>query len=140
MKLARAPQRSREQDLIPMINVVLLLLILYMAVGRITPAEPFQVTPPDAKSNSGDAADVALVVYAAADGRLALDGRTLSSARLQEPLRAAMIASGSRSVTVRADRALPASEFLALAAALQAAGVTELRLVTQPSGRPRASQ
>lgn len=63
------PRPRREENVIPMINVVFLMLVFFMITAQITPPEPFEVTPPEAQSQ--EPADADFTLYINAQGQIA---------------------------------------------------------------------
>src|SRR3546814_16133384 len=84
----RTSKFDGEGSILPLINVVFLLLIFFMLVGRLTQAAPFTVTPPvsqqaeAAEPPAAEAPREAAILIAAA-GRLALNGRLLEPLALK---------------------------------------------------------
>ncbi len=133
MRLARDPVRrigGEDDRLLPLINVVFLLLIFFMVVGRLAVADPFRVEPP--RSANGVAADRGpTVLLVAADGRLAPDGEPVEPGTLA----AAVGERRPDSVGIKADAAVEAGRVVAVLRTLRAAGVERVRLLTV-AGRP----
>jgi len=120
----------REDGVIPLINIVLLLLIFFLLAGRIATPEAADVRPPSSTSAPGDPADPAtLEVTAAGEVRYLGDLRDLMAAAT-----AVALAVGDGEAVIRADRAAPAERVLEVAAALRMARVERSRLVVE-SGR-----
>src|SRR3546814_17522588 len=93
----RTSKFDGEGSILPLINVVFLLLIFFMLVGRLTQAAPFTVTPPvsqQAEAAEPPAAEAPreAAILIAADGRLALNGRTLEPLALKTELVAQLAA------------------------------------------------
>ncbi len=127
------PRRKPEENLLPMINVIFLLLIFFLIAARMTAPEPFAVTPPQAMTEVEAQGDFTLFI--AADGLLGYRD-TRGDAAL-----AALVASRTdhcRStdcradpprLTLRADTALPAARLAALMPRLPALGFDSIELV-----------
>ena len=79
MKLQLQPHRSTVSDnnLIPMINVVFLLLIFFMVAGIVRISDPLPLRPPESVGDNLVFAQT--VLYVAADGTLMLDDTALSN-------------------------------------------------------------
>lgn len=133
MKLPRPTPRSEgEENLIPLINVVFLLLIFFMLAGRLTPPEALPVTPPESRSPQ-PAETGGLTVLIDAQGQVALDGEPVPVAELPARL-ARRLAEGRLAVQVKADAGLEARRLVQLLDGLRKAGVEELDLLTLGSG------
>jgi biopolymer transport protein ExbD len=123
MRFARPRARDRQEGIVPMINVVFLLLIFFMISSELTPAPPFEVTPPEAAADEASSADDTLYVDAA--GQFAW--RDLRG----DAALSALAAQRDAPVEIRADAAVPARAVAALLADLAALGVTDVRLATR---------
>jgi biopolymer transport protein ExbD len=138
MKLPDRRRRTRPDDhLIPLINVIFLMLIFFMIVGQIRPAEALRVEPPESQQEQAAAeADPDLTL--AADGRLALGDRVLAREALPAALRdrqAAAAGTAPAPLTLKADAAVPAAVLRETLALLAAAGIAEVRLLTIAAAR-----
>lgn len=130
MKLKVAPRASRaDLDMVPMINFAFLLLVFFLLVGRLAPADPLDVQP--ARSHAFDpaqqAADVLLV---GADGRVAFGGAVLAREVLAARMSTWAAAHPGAALPVKADARLDATAAIALLETLRDAGVRDVRLLT----------
>ncbi len=124
--------RSDEERVLPLINVVFLLLIFFMLAGRLAATDPFRVEPP---SSASDAAAGArhVVVLAAADGRIAVDGETVPEDRLVDTVRRRLADDAGALVQLKGDASAEATHIVAIMEQLREAGVERLRLLTVSS-------
>ncbi len=133
MKLpeASSPREERDENVIPMINIVFLLLIFFMLTGTLTPASPLTVEPAEstaALESSGDAVRVLIDEQ----GRLALDGAVVEDrAAFREELQALMEAGSERPVEVKADAEAESARLLAVMDDLREAGVERIELLAR---------
>lgn len=123
--------RSGDDDagILPLINVVFLLLVFFMAAGQLAPPDPFPVDPAQsAQAGSADAGRGEILMDA--NGRLALDGEIMTEADLL----ARLAARGEEQtpLRLRADGAVAAADLIALVQRIQAAAAREVTLVTAP--------
>ncbi|MDO9526937.1 MAG: biopolymer transporter ExbD [Gemmobacter sp.] len=140
MDFSDPPRHPRQENLLPMINVVFLLLVFFLIAARMTPPEPFDVTPPQARADSEARGDFTL--FLAADGRLGY--RDMSQDAALTALGAARQAycAGADCVgqpprlTLRGDTALPAVHLATLLPRLSGLGFAQIELVVQagPTG------
>ncbi|MBN2885730.1 MAG: biopolymer transporter ExbD [Chromatiaceae bacterium] len=142
MKLSRSrPRATHDNHLIPLINVIFLMLIFFMVVGRIAPRDPISVSPPDSLLDT-HAEPLEQLLVLGADGQLAMDGRILAPDAVRDSLarwREALSASGATSparITLKADASLSSGQLRETLALLASAGIEEVSLLTLGSGQP----
>src|SRR3546814_5580799 len=82
----RRERQDGEENIVPLINIVFLLLIFFMLTGNLAPPEPFDIDPP-ASLSEAEAGERPVTVSVAADGRIALDGRQVEAAGLAADLK-----------------------------------------------------
>lgn len=121
----KRPDRT-EENILPLINIVFLLLIFFMLAGALNTRPPFPLNPPET-ANAEDAQPQPDTLSVAADGRLAFGSEAIIADALPE-----LLADWKQNqpLQVKADTALPARELTALLADLRAAGVAEVHLLT----------
>ena len=119
--------RPTRDPVLPMINVVFLLLIFFLMSAQITPAPPFDLTPPEALAEPEETLPEA-VLWVSAEGGL-------DHAGLSGEAALAALEPGAP-VLLRADAALDAATLAALLGELSARGLGEIRLATEPRGAP----
>ena len=144
MDFSTPPRKSPPETLLPMINVVFLLLIFFLISARMTPPEPFPVTPPQSQVQSqaqavggGD-----FTLYLAADGRIGYAGAlgdaalaTLAADRDRYCAGQDCTAAPPR-LSLRADAAVAAQAVAALLPRLGHLGFGRVDLVAAQGGRP----
>ncbi|MET4130479.1 biopolymer transporter ExbD [Roseovarius sp. MBR-6] len=123
----RAPNpRKRPEPTIPLINIVFLMLIFFMAAATLAPPLDGDLRLVRTADLEGRAPPDALLIHA--DGRLMFRGAGLPDA-------AAYIAArpdaGHETVRIVPDADLPAPDLLRLGAALRAAGAGRVVMVTE---------
>lgn len=92
-------------NLTPMVDVVFLLLIFFLAATTFASEEvALDLRLPPAKSGQAGKSDRPLVVNVLADGRLHVDGREVSLEALRQKLQAAGERNAEQAVLVRGDR------------------------------------
>ncbi len=124
------PRRASnaEENVLPLINVVFLLLIFFMVSGSLIQEPPFQLTPPT--THHADAQDAKPEYLAiGADGRLAWTGEAIDTDQLAGRLK--QRPEPEAPLQVRADRRLDARELTQLLAELRAGGVAQIQLLTE---------
>ncbi|KAB7627651.1 ExbD/TolR family protein [Alkalilimnicola sp. S0819] len=133
MRLAAPQRREQEENLVPLINIVFLLLIFFMLAGTFTRPELFPVTPPESLSEA-EAPEEALRLLLAADGRLALDGEELEDAQLRVRLGERLRVERPPIVQLKADGDIEAARLMAVMNLLRDSGVEDFRLLTVRGG------
>lgn len=133
MRIDRDTQQEfREPVIVPLVNIVFLLLIFFMLVGRIAPYEAMKVTPPSAESGERAADRRDPVVFIAADGRLALDEELMEEDLLLSTIARLFEENASLTVRIKADAALDADRLIRVMESFQELGITRLLLLTEP--------
>lgn len=147
MQLSRslAPVRNSDDNLIPLINVVFLMLVFFMVAGQILPSDAFKVEPPFSRVEK-QAPREAILVLVDGSGRIALEGRELKLERLSAGLdtllngsHATVGSAPQRPVALKVDAALPARELNGVLDALRAAGAASVTLYTAQASEAGAS-
>ncbi|MEM1344164.1 MAG: biopolymer transporter ExbD [Pseudomonadota bacterium] len=127
-----AKRRQRESDderILPLINIVFLLLIFFMVVGRLSAADPFEIVPPRSASE-GQPANEPLLIAIGAEGQLALNGALISEEALLARIAGDQT---SNEVRLKSDGRVAAARVVALIEALRGIGVASVRLMTVPT-------
>lgn len=131
----RQPGRKQSSDehLIPLINVVFLMLIFFMIVGRITASDIFTVKPPESASETEIEA-TSITVLVGSDGALAVDGVLINFAALPgaitDKLRSAQEQKITPTITVKADGDITVEALQPVLNALRSAGSGKITLMT----------
>ncbi|AHF05094.1 biopolymer transporter ExbD [Marichromatium purpuratum 984] len=132
MKFAHRPQRPNGDDqLIPLINVIFLMLIFFMLAGRIAPSDPLEIEPP----HSTEAPEALApqpeqrTLLIAADGALALDGTALDTAALQQRLAAWHQAVPNGELRIKADARLRSRQLQETLTLLRELGIEHITLL-----------
>lgn len=137
MKFPPKERRGGSDDhLIPLINVVFLMLIFFMVIGHIAPADRFQVTPPASRSEQPESQN-GITILIARDGSLAIDETPVTLETLVPALQASLdraaLKWGNRSeLRIKADAALTAGQLTPILKQLRESGRSKVRLLTWP--------
>lgn len=126
-----ARAKSDDERILPLVNVVFLLLIFFMIAGQLAASDPFDIAPP-LSTSEGPAGTQELLVLVGADGRLALDGETLSEVDFKAALTERLSDGAAPSVRMKADGGAEANQVVAVMELLRGAGVERLTLLTLP--------
>jgi biopolymer transport protein ExbD len=128
MKLRRPAKRPEQENVIPLINVVFLLLIFFMLAGKLGQSDPFELTPPTSESERAPTERPA-TVYVGPDGQIALGDRVLALEGLEAAVRT-RLADGPAVVRLKSDQGAEANRVIDVMDALRRAGVARVTLLT----------
>lgn len=131
MKLGRTPRfrpRGLDDALLPLVNVVFLLMVFFLASGQLSRTRPTASTPQSQQSEASRVSERVLELRGSA--QLAVRDEVFADAEL--PGRA--LAWRGSTMDVRAAGEVPADRVLRVLAVLRAAGVTDVRLLTLRQG------
>ena len=121
--------RNGDQEILPLINVVFLLLIFFMVAGRLEAGDPFAVDPP-LSTEEDPAGEQTLVILLGADGRKAVNGALVSDANLETTIRRYLDIDMPVKVRIKADGRADAAQLLTVLELFRDAGVETVRLLT----------
>lgn len=129
MRRKRPARRKTDDDdrVLPLINIVFLLLIFFMVVGRLSAADPFEILPPRSASDGAPATE-GFLVSIGAEGELALNGVLVSEADLLAQIEEAE----GGDLRIKSDGRASAPAVVALLEKLRIAGIKTVRLMTVP--------
>lgn len=119
-----------EDNLIPLINIVFLMLIFFMVAGQIQSRDGLAIDPPFADNRPlSDTETRTLAILA--DGQLVIDDKTVTSEELTAYLAGLKKPATEPNVLlIKADRLLPAAKLHATLVQVREAGFTTIRLLT----------
>ncbi|MEM9011165.1 MAG: biopolymer transporter ExbD [Pseudomonadota bacterium] len=121
-------QRDDDEDrILPLINIVFLLLIFFMVVGRLSAGDPFEIQPPYSRSNGAPANEPTLVSIGE-DGQLALNGALIA----EDALLAQVGQLNVPEIRIKSDGRVEALRVVALMNQFRALGIQSVRLMTVP--------
>ncbi|WP_299195229.1 biopolymer transporter ExbD [uncultured Amphritea sp.] len=128
----RRPQN--DDNMIPLINVVFLMLIFFMIAGQVQPSDAVPIELPGSviAPNLDDSGSVELLV--SATGTLFIDGRQLSINELSQSLSSKVDQTkdaNSFRVHIKADASLEAQTLQEILRNIKAAGLTHVSLITR---------
>lgn len=131
MKIHPPTENHRtEVTIVPMVNVVFLLLIFFMLVGRIAPNDSLDVSLPVSESGQAQSDELTQIVIAA-DGRMVLNGNELDMPALIGVVTDMVTQNSTTRFELKADAKLEANRLILIMEVLRQAGVEELALVTE---------
>lgn len=119
-----------EQALIPFINIIFLLMIFFVVVGRIesTPDKKLEIP----RSAIGQAiTGRPIIMELQREGTIILDGKTVQREGLYASLQLIFMADRDNPLTIKSDRNLPADYLLSALYLIKRAGGHNITLVTE---------
>lgn len=121
--------RTSEENVLPLINIVFLLLIFFMIAGALSATQPFALDPPTVTEAAADEPPRDGVAIAA-DGRLAFAGEAVDIGELAErAVEWRDQADPDAALSVQADAAAPSEYLLEVVDRLREAGIARIRLI-----------
>ncbi len=126
--------KTGEQQTLPLINVVFLMLIFFMIAGRLTATDPFPTDPAVSVSTKTDDPDVA-IIHMAPDGALAFQYDLVAPADLLPKVRAFLVERPGGTLRLKVDGRHNAGQVLLLLTRLRETGVETVSLVTTLESR-----
>jgi biopolymer transport protein ExbD len=128
-----APVTERDENILPLVNVIFLLLLWLLFAGHLERAAEGGVEPPRARASAAPHAAPRLVL--GRDGTLTLDGGDVTRANLTARLAGTAATEGT--LVVLADGAGDTVAVVELLDLVRVAGVREVELVTRGAARGR---
>ena len=129
MRLSRPGRPRKEENLIPLINIVFLILIFFLIASTIKPFSDQQIKLAESATPSSSAASARMLIIRS-DGARFIGGLPLTD----DDLQARLINWSNESnlpITIVADRATKASALIATVALARAAGIKNVKLLTR---------
>jgi biopolymer transport protein TolR len=133
-----SPQRgalASQINVTPLVDVMLVLLIIFMVTAPII-QQGVEVNLPKVKAQALPGKEEQFIVSITRDRELYLNDTRITADELSDKLRAISTARPDRQVFLRADDAVPYGEVVRTMAAIKAAGIDDVGMVT---GMPAAS-
>ena len=136
----RSRRAVAEINVVPYIDVMLVLLVIFMATAPLL-MQGVEVDLPDANSSPVSDSDAEpLIVSIDAEAKLylnlgAIDDQMLSTETVKQRVATVLKRNPQKAVMVWGDAAVPYGEVVTLMAELQAAGAPSVGLVTEPPAR-----
>jgi biopolymer transport protein TolR len=127
-----------EINVIPLVDVVLVLLVIFMVTAPML-YRGLDITLPTSSSNNIKPEE-RLIVTIERDKKLFLEKDAVSVAQLEERLRGAKQKNPEVSVYLRADRDVPYGTVVQVMDGVKRSGIEKLGMVTDPGGTERVTE
>ncbi len=132
MSLVVPRRRLAEINVIPLIDVMVVLVFFLLLAGRFEETRTLAIVPPAADAGGVSTASAGLVVAVDRDGKLFLEGQPITRAALEQALVAkALQAPGTEVLIVADERSLTGAAIAALDAVAKSG--LRPRLLTRPN-------
>lgn len=129
MRLSKPKQPRKEENLIPLINIVFLILIFFLIASTIAPFSNRQIKLVEAALPSNSPGSPRLLIIRS-DGARFIGGLSLTDDDLNAQL-TKWSKDAEMPITIVADRKTNATELIATAALVKAAGIKTVKLLTR---------
>ncbi|MBI4424296.1 MAG: biopolymer transporter ExbD [Elusimicrobia bacterium] len=96
-----------EMNLIPLIDVSLILVIIFMVLTPVLIQSQITVKLPESASGAPPPAETTVEVQISREGVVTIDGRPVPAARLEKELAARLGSAAKRNLLVQADKTVP---------------------------------
>ena len=131
--IRRAPGNQLDDNMIPLINIVFLMLIFFLIAGQLTSSDFIKIQPPTSQQQSAlQEHDAVLLV--SSRGQLAFNDRLLEADALTDLLKQAISETNnaqSFKLLIKTDATVPANKLTELLKKVRAAGILRVTLATQ---------
>ena len=136
-----APGRTTmsEINVTPMVDVMLVLLIIFMVTAPLI-QQGVKVNLPETKAQPVESPDKKLILTVSKDKRVFIGETEVPLDDLEEKLKTNAKAQADKEVYLHADQNLPYGIVVAVMAAAQRAGITNVGMITDPVGAVQTSK
>ena len=135
MEVRRSRRPIVEMNLIPLIDVSLILVIIFMVLTPVLIHSQITVKLPQASSGAPPTSDATVEVQISREGVITIDGRPVRRERLEKELAMRLGSASKRSLLVQANRTVPIERIVVVLDIAKRLGVGKLGIgVTPPAG------
>lgn len=125
---------SNDDNMVPLINVVFLMLVFFMVAGQIRKADPIPVIPPHSINDTRAVTDPNVVIVVGVDDGLYVDDQLFTIDEIQSYLEAQFISTMNKErfwVQIKADGGISLEKLRPVFNQVRLAGLTKVSLATQ---------
>jgi len=121
-----------EINMIPLIDISLILIIIFMVITPFLVQSQIQVNLPKASTGTKGADEDVLKVQLAADGEMTVDGKRVKFQRLEKELTLRFAKSFKKTVLVEADRTVPVERVVTVLDIAKKLGAGKIGIAVKP--------
>jgi biopolymer transport protein ExbD len=125
---------SNDDNMVPLINVVFLMLVFFMVAGQIRKADPIPVIPPYSINDTRSVTDPNVVIVVGVDEGLYVDDQLFATDEIQSYLETQFISTANKEgfwVQIKADGGISLEKLRPVFNQVRLAGLTKVSLATQ---------
>jgi biopolymer transport protein ExbD len=129
-----ARNASSDDNMVPLINVVFLMLVFFMVAGQIQKADPIAVIPPQSINDNRAATDPNIEIVLGVDDSLYVDDKLFAVEDVQAYLEQQFSSASNKEsfwVQIKADGAISLEKLRPVFNQVRLAGLTKVSLATQ---------
>ena len=131
MQFARKPRRRPVINIIPLIDVLVVLLIFYIATTVFKKSQPqIKIVVPSTSEGKATTDTLPSIIYVTTDSKVFLDDAPVDVEKLGDILKEKMTANPSYKVAMKADTKAPFGVIVKVLAAAHTAGIPNLPTFT----------
>ena len=136
MKVQGGRRAIVEMNLVPLIDVSLILVIIFMVLTPILVQSQLTVKLPKADQGTPASADTTVNVQISQSGALMIEGVAVKWEKLERELTLRLPKSAQKTLLVQADRLVPVEKVVAVLDAAKRLGVGKLGIGVVPTAAP----
>lgn len=129
-----ARKAANDDNMVPLINVVFLMLVFFMVAGQIQKADPIPVMPPESINDHRAETDPSVAIFVGMNGELFVEDQPYQVEEVKAYLERQFNSAADQQafwVQIKADGAIPLEELRPIFEQIRQAGLTKVSLATQ---------
>ncbi|MBJ7538053.1 ExbD/TolR family protein [Marinomonas transparens] len=126
--------KNDEDNMVPLINVVFLMLVFFMVAGQIRKADPIPVIPPTSINENRPVSDPNVLIVVGTDRSIYVDDNLITLNEVKPYLEQAFETALDKDafwVQIKGDGLLPVEELRPIFSEIRLSGLTKVSLATQ---------
>lgn len=130
----RINKANNDDNMVPLINVVFLMLVFFMVAGQIKKSDPIDVTPPHSVNDKRAESNPNVEIVVGMDGTLYVDDQLKETETVSGYLESQFASSEDQEgfwVQIKADGGMPVEQLRPIFNQVRLAGLTKVSISTQ---------